>query len=257
MGSEPCSPVPACRPSTSTADSPDAMSLLTESGLDYEGAPLVRTADGRMLVDPDDAELARAYGLETALPDRTVDVAVVGAGPGGLAAAVYAASEGLDTLVLEGESIGGQAGSSSLIRNYLGFSRGVSGSELAQRAYQQAWVFGARFAHTRRVTGMRLADGRVRARGGGRRDRAGAGGRARDGRQLPAAGGPRAAALRRGIRLLRRLIRRGPGAGGTRRARGGRRQLGRAGRASTSPGTPARSRSWCAGPRSRRACRAT
>ncbi|MGC5221139.1 FAD-dependent oxidoreductase [Micromonospora sp. DT81.3] len=142
------------------ADSPDAMSLLTESGLDYEGVPIVRTADGRMLVDPDDSELARAYGLETALPDRTVDVAVVGAGPGGLAAAVYAASEGLDTLVLEGESIGGQAGSSSLIRNYLGFSRGVSGSELAQRAYQQAWVFGARFAHTRRVTGMRLADGR-------------------------------------------------------------------------------------------------
>ena len=72
---------------------------------------------------------------------------------------MYAASEGLDTLVLEGESIGGQAGSSSLIRNYLGFSRGVSGSELAQRAYQQAWTFGARFAHTRRVIGMNLADG--------------------------------------------------------------------------------------------------
>ena len=61
--------------------------------------------------------------------------------------------------MLEGESIGGQAGSSSLIRNYLGFSRGVSGAELAQRAYQQAWVFGARFAHARRVGGMRLADG--------------------------------------------------------------------------------------------------
>jgi thioredoxin reductase len=140
-------------------DSPDALALLAEAGADYSGVPLVRTADGRVLVDPDDAELARAYGLETALPGGTVDLAVVGAGPGGLAAAVYAASEGLDTLVLEGESIGGQAGSSSLIRNYLGFSRGVSGAELAQRAYQQAWVFGARFAHTRRVVGMRVIDG--------------------------------------------------------------------------------------------------
>ncbi|GAA4385196.1 FAD-dependent oxidoreductase [Agromyces bauzanensis] len=140
-------------------DAADAMALLAEAGVDYGGAPLVRTADGRVLVDPDDAALARAYGLDTSLPDGTVDLAVVGAGPAGLAAAVYAASEGLDTLVLEGESIGGQAGSSSLIRNYLGFSRGVSGSELAQRAYQQAWVFGARFAHTRRVAGLRIVDG--------------------------------------------------------------------------------------------------
>ena len=133
-------------------------SMLAAAGVEYAGVPLVRTADGRVLVDPDDAELARAYGLETSLPDRVVDLAVVGAGPAGLASAVYAASEGLDTLVFEGESIGGQAGSSSLIRNYLGFSRGVSGAELAQRAYQQAWVFGARFAHTRTVTGMRVVD---------------------------------------------------------------------------------------------------
>lgn len=140
-------------------DSPDAMALLAAAGVDYSGVPLVRTADGRVLVDPDDSELARAYGLETALPGAMVDLAVVGAGPGGLAAAVYAASEGLDTLVVEGESIGGQAGSSSLIRNYLGFSRGVSGAELAQRAYQQAWVFGARFAHTRNIVGMRIVDG--------------------------------------------------------------------------------------------------
>ena len=139
--------------------SPDAVSMLDAAGVAYTGVPLVRTADGRVLVDPDDAELARAYGLTTSLPDEMVDVAVIGAGPSGLAAAVYASSEGLDTLVLEAESIGGQAGSSSLIRNYLGFSRGVSGSELAQRAYQQAWVFGARFAHTRRVTGVRLVDG--------------------------------------------------------------------------------------------------
>lgn len=137
----------------------DARSLLEAAGVVYTGVPIVRTLSGRMLVDPDDTELARARGLETSLPDRTVDLAVIGAGPSGLAAAVYAASEGLDTLVLEGESIGGQAGSSSLIRNYLGFSRGVSGSELAQRAYQQAWVFGARFAHTRHATRLRRVDG--------------------------------------------------------------------------------------------------
>lgn len=137
----------------------DATSMLDAAGVPYTGVPLVRTADGRVLVDPDDSELARAYGLTTSLPEGTVDLVVVGAGPGGLAAAVYAASEGLDTFVIEGESIGGQAGSSSLIRNYLGFSRGVSGTELAQRAYQQAWVFGARFAHTRRVTGVRMVDG--------------------------------------------------------------------------------------------------
>ncbi|TYL52741.1 FAD-dependent oxidoreductase [Agromyces mariniharenae] len=136
----------------------DAQSMLDAAGVAYTGVPLVRTADGRVLVDPDDAELARAYGLSTSLPDHVVDVVVIGAGPSGLAAAVYASSEGLDTLVLEGESIGGQAGSSSLIRNYLGFSRGVSGAELAQRAYQQAWVFGAQFAHTRRVTGVRMVD---------------------------------------------------------------------------------------------------
>src|SRR5918993_1217465 len=135
----------------------DALAMLAEAGVDYSGLPIVRTADGRVLVDPDDATLARAHGLETALPTGPVDLAVVGAGPGGLAAAVYAASEGLDTLVLEGESIGGQAGSSSLIRNYLGFSRGVSGAELAQRAYQQAWIFGARFAHTRQIVGMNLS----------------------------------------------------------------------------------------------------
>ena len=141
-------------------DHPDAAKLLDDSDVAYSGVPLVRTADGRVLVDPSDAELAAAHGLETTLPDRVVDVAIVGAGPAGLAAAVYASSEGLDTLVLEGESVGGQAGSSSLIRNYLGFPRGVAGSDLAQRAYQQAWMFGARFAHARPVTGLDTSDPR-------------------------------------------------------------------------------------------------
>jgi thioredoxin reductase (NADPH) len=92
--------------------------------------------------------------------ERDFDVVVVGAGPGGLAAAVYASSEGLRTLVIERESIGGQAGSSSLIRNYLGFSRGVTGAELAQRAYQQAWIFGTRFVLMREATQLTCEPGR-------------------------------------------------------------------------------------------------
>ncbi|WP_203135569.1 NAD(P)/FAD-dependent oxidoreductase [Microbacterium sp. JZ31] len=142
------------------SDGPEAAGLMSAAGLapGTAHAPIVATADGRVLVDPGDAELARVGGYTTALPDRVVDVAIVGAGPAGLASAVYAASEGLDTLVLEAASVGGQAGSSSLIRNYLGFPRGVAGAELAQRAYRQAWLFGAHFAHARRCTCLALED---------------------------------------------------------------------------------------------------
>ena len=108
--------------------------------------PVVVQRNGRVLVNPTNAQLANAYGAATSLPQsREFDVTVIGAGPSGLAAAVYAASEGLRTLVVERETIGGQAGSSSRIRNYLGFQRGITGSDLAQRAYQQAWVFGTTF----------------------------------------------------------------------------------------------------------------
>lgn len=105
---------------------------------------------GTTLVDPTDADVLSAWGIPTTVPPEcsSVDLLVVGAGPAGLAAAVYGASEGLSTLVVERDAIGGQAGTSSLIRNYLGFSRGLSGSELAQRGYQQAWMFGARFVLT-------------------------------------------------------------------------------------------------------------
>ena len=140
-------------------DSDAGARLLAEAGIGYTGVPVVRTADGRVLVDPDDADIAESRGFGTELPDEPVDVAIVGAGPGGLAAAVYAASEGLSTLVLERESLGGQAGGSSLIRNYLGFPRGVSGAELADRAYQQAWVFGARFCLAAGVTGLEVDHG--------------------------------------------------------------------------------------------------
>jgi thioredoxin reductase (NADPH) len=116
---------------------------------------------GTCLVDPNDAEILQAWGIPTSLPedDRDFDLLVVGAGPAGLAAAVYAASEGVRTLVVEREALGGQAGTSSLIRNYLGFSRGLSGAELAQRGFQQAWVFGARFVLMRQVERLESRNG--------------------------------------------------------------------------------------------------
>ena len=138
------------------ADSEAGNERLAGAGLDGETRPVVILFDGSPLVDPTNVEVAEGWGVRTTLDDeRDFDVIVVGAGPAGLAAAVYASSEGLRALVVEREAIGGQAGSSSLIRNYLGFSRGVSGAELAQRAYQQAWVFGTRFVLTREVTGLR------------------------------------------------------------------------------------------------------
>lgn len=119
-------------------------------------APVLVVRDGQVLPDPSNAQLGRAFGVETELgPEHDFDVVVIGAGPAGLTAAVYAASEGLSTLVIDRTGIGGQAATSSLIRNYLGFSRGISGGELAQRAYQQAWVFGARFALMREVRALR------------------------------------------------------------------------------------------------------
>lgn len=116
--------------------------------------PAVTLADGRVLTDPDAAELTRALGFPTELDPHEADLVVVGAGPAGLSAAVYGASEGLRTTVLDAGAVGGQAGSSSLIRNYLGFPRGLGGGELAQRAYQQAWLFGAQFRLTHRATAL-------------------------------------------------------------------------------------------------------
>jgi thioredoxin reductase (NADPH) len=115
--------------------------------------------DGSALFDPTNAQIADAIGGGP--HDLRCDVAIVGAGPAGLAAAVYAGSEGLRTLVVERYVVGGQAGASSLIRNYLGFPRGIGGAELAQRAYQQAWLFGARYVFAREVVRVR-AEGEKR-----------------------------------------------------------------------------------------------
>ncbi len=126
--------------------SPEGQRLLADARQPDPHVPVVVQRNGLVLVDPSNVEIAKAYGASTSLPVvREFDVTVVGAGPSGLAAAVYAASEGLRTLVIERETIGGQAGSSSRIRNYLGFQRGVTGADLAQRAHQQAWVFGTTF----------------------------------------------------------------------------------------------------------------
>jgi thioredoxin reductase (NADPH) len=130
--------------------------LLAQTGLDGRRLPAVVMRDGRVLADPTNAELMDELGIST-LEERRCDLAIVGAGPAGLAAAVYGASEGLRTLVIEREAVGGQAGSSSLLRNYLGFPRGITGAELAQRAYQQAWLFGAKYAVGREVCGLRAA----------------------------------------------------------------------------------------------------
>ncbi|HEX4866679.1 MAG TPA: FAD-dependent oxidoreductase [Acidimicrobiales bacterium] len=125
------------------------------------GEVLVVTPRGDLLVDPGATDLARQYGVSTDLPDRRrFDLVVIGAGPGGLAAAISAASEGLSVLVVERSGIGGQAASSSRIRNYPGFAHGITGAELTQRAYQQAWAFGVEFLHMREVTSLLAAGDR-------------------------------------------------------------------------------------------------
>jgi thioredoxin reductase (NADPH) len=150
------------------AASDDAQQLLQERSLDPEVLPVVLFADGSALVDPEQEALAARVGLRTQAAQDFYEIVVVGAGPAGLAAAVYGASEGLKTLVIEPEAPGGQAGSSSRIENYLGFPSGISGADLGRRAHMQGVRFGAEFL-TQRAVGMRvegqyrfvvLADGR-------------------------------------------------------------------------------------------------
>ncbi|MFH5821439.1 FAD-dependent oxidoreductase [Georgenia sp. AZ-5] len=117
--------------------------------------PVVVMPDGHVLEDPSDEDIARAAGTAVDAAGDEYDLVIVGCGPAGLSAAVYGASEGLRTLIIDSGSLGGQATSSSSIRNYLGFPRGVSGGELARRAYEQAWVFGARFAFMQRGSSLR------------------------------------------------------------------------------------------------------
>ena len=124
------------------ADSPRGRALLDEHHLGADRLPGVVLYDGQALQDPGSDELAEALGASTRPRAGTYDVAIIGAGPAGLAAAVYAASEGLSALVVESDAIGGQAGTSSKIRNYLGFPWSISGGELAERAARQAQQLG-------------------------------------------------------------------------------------------------------------------
>jgi thioredoxin reductase (NADPH) len=136
-------------------DSPDGRRLLDQAGEDGSHLPVVLFRSGLVLVDPTHAELTAALGMRTSPAPGGCDILIVGAGPAGLAAAVYAASEGFTAQVLEPAVPGGQAGTSSHIRNYLGFPYGLSGDELAQRAVQQAWLFGAEFILAQAATGLR------------------------------------------------------------------------------------------------------
>ncbi len=141
-----------------TDEDPDAAGFMECFSLTPEQLPVVIYSDTVVLKNPGDAQLADVLGLTEALDaDHVHDLVVVGAGPAGLAAAVYAASEGLDTLVIEGHAPGGQAGTSSKIENYLGFPTGITGQALAGRAQVQAQKFGAKLAIARSVKAIDCA----------------------------------------------------------------------------------------------------
>ncbi len=135
------------------ADSEEGRAHVAKAGPDAK-LPLMILPDGRILSDPSDAQIADAAGAPTDLDESTFDVVIVGSGPAGLSAAVYGASEGLGVLVVDAGGIGGQARASSLIRNYLGFGKGISGSRLAEEAYEQALAFGASFLLMHPVTAL-------------------------------------------------------------------------------------------------------
>ncbi|MDQ1034280.1 thioredoxin reductase (NADPH) [Streptomyces sp. V3I8] len=139
-----------------SSDEPEGKRLLACAGVDGERLPLVVTADGAVLVEPDDPELAARVGLATTPAAEFYDLVVIGGGPAGLGAAVYGASEGLRTVLVERSATGGQAGQSSRIENYLGFPDGVSGGQLTDRARRQASKFGAEILTAREVTGLEV-----------------------------------------------------------------------------------------------------
>src|ERR671914_1695175 len=139
------------------ADCEEGRALLGRVGATAGPLPVVITFDGLVLRNPSFVEVAEALSAPTRPAAAAYDVVVLGAGPAGLAAAVYGASEGLATVVVEPEATGGQAGTSAMIRNYLGFPRGVSGTELASRAFHQALGLGADIVYGQRAVGLRAA----------------------------------------------------------------------------------------------------
>jgi len=136
--------------------------LLAEAGLDATSLPAVISHDGQVMVDPGLTELARAVGVNVKNDIETCEVAIVGAGPAGLTAAVNASSEGLETVMLEQAISGGQAGTSPLIRNYPGFPHGISGGVLMERTCEQAWLMGTHIVFAQQAVGLeRRGDCRV------------------------------------------------------------------------------------------------
>ncbi len=142
-----------------SADSPPGRSMLEGRGLDATRLPVVIRHDGYTMVEPAPAKLIEATGGTVHNDVDECDVVIIGAGPAGLTAAVYAASEGLQTVVLEETVSGGQAGSSPMIRNYPGFTHGISGHELTRRACEQAWMFGAHMVFSQRCVGLDRSGG--------------------------------------------------------------------------------------------------
>jgi thioredoxin reductase (NADPH) len=136
---------------------PEGRGLLEQAGVAHVEQPVVLLFDGRVLIDPPIEQIAEVLGVQTRAESTLYDLTVVGGGPAGLTAAMYAASEGLKTLLLEPEAIGGQAGTTSLIRNYLGFPRGISGRELASRAMEQALVMGAELVFVQSAVGLEVS----------------------------------------------------------------------------------------------------
>jgi thioredoxin reductase (NADPH) len=136
------------------SDEPEGQRLLDAAGADGLSLPVVITPDGDPLIEPSDTELAARVGLATTPSQDFYDLIVIGGGPAGLGAAVYGASEGLRTVLVERTATGGQAGQSSRIENYLGFPDGVSGAQLTDRARRQATKFGAEVLTTRDVVGL-------------------------------------------------------------------------------------------------------
>lgn len=143
------------------ADSEEGRQRLERVGHLHGPFPVMIRFDGYVLTNPTNEATAHALGARHSSEEGIFDIIIVGAGPAGLSAAVYGASEGLRTIVVERETIGGQAGTSSLIRNYLGFPFGISGAELTNRALDQAWSFGAETSVLRQVVDLR-ADGKYR-----------------------------------------------------------------------------------------------
>jgi thioredoxin reductase (NADPH) len=137
-------------------DEPEGERLVLAAGADGSKLPIVITTNGDALVAPTDAELADQVGLSTTPSADFYDLIIIGGGPAGLGAAVYGASEGLRTVLVERTATGGQAGQSSRIENYLGFPDGVSGAQLAERARRQATRFGAELVTTRDVVGLEV-----------------------------------------------------------------------------------------------------